>query len=164
LSTWLAGQRWGNSLKGLPNTAEIPKKPTALDLPTKWNVCTNYMQLNEVTQVLQMPQGDIWTKQQALSGHRWISMFNFAAGFYAVEIAEESRPYTAFYVEGCGYFVYCRMLFGLTGAPSCFNEVTAQVLHGLVGTMIQLFMDDGTMAGDIFADKLANLQACFTRC
>jgi hypothetical protein len=48
------------------------------------------MRLNEVTQVLQMPQGDIHTKQQALSGHRWISMFDFAAGFYAVEIAEES--------------------------------------------------------------------------
>ena len=43
-----------------------------------------------MTQVLQMPQGDIHTKQQALSGHRWISMFDFAAGVYAVKIAEES--------------------------------------------------------------------------
>jgi hypothetical protein len=36
------------------------------DLPEKWCVCTNYMKLNEVTQVLQMTQGDICTKQQAL--------------------------------------------------------------------------------------------------
>jgi hypothetical protein len=115
------------------------------------------MKLNEVTQVLQMPQGDIRTKQQALSGHRWISMFDFAAGFYVVEIAEESCPYTAFYMEGRGYFVYCHMPFGLTGTPNCFNEVTAQALHGLVGTMIQLFVDDSAMAGDIFTDKLANL-------
>jgi hypothetical protein len=54
------------------------------------------------------------------------------------------------------------MPFGLTGAPSCFNEVTAQALHGLVGTMMQLFVDDGAMAGNIFADKLTNLQTFFT--
>ena len=53
------------------------------------------------------------------------------------------------------------MLFGLTGTPSCFNEVTAQALHGLLGTMIQLFVDDGAMAGDIVADKLVNLQTFF---
>ena len=132
--------------------------------PQKFRVCTNYRKLNEVTQVLQMPQGDIRTKQQAVSGHRWISLFDFAAGFYAVEVAQESRPYTAFYVEGRGYFAYCRMPFGLTGAPSCFNEVTAKALHGLVGTTLQLFVDDSAMAGDIFADKLKNIRDFFTRC
>jgi len=147
-----------------------PTSPTSHDsvdanpAPQKFRVCTNYKKLNEVTQVLPMPQGDIRTKQQAVSGHRWISLFDFAAGFYAVEIAEESRPYTAFYVENRGYFVYRRMPFGLTGAPSYFNEVTAKALHGLVGTMLQLFVDDGAMAGDIFADKLANLRTFFTRC
>jgi Reverse transcriptase (RNA-dependent DNA polymerase) len=132
--------------------------------PQKFRVCTNYKKLNEVTHVLPMPQGDIRTKQQAVSRHCWISLFDFAAGFYTVEIAEESRPYTAFYVEGCGYFVYRRMPFGLTGAPSCFNEVTAKALHGLVGTVLQLFVDDGAMAGNVFADKLANLRTFFTRC
>jgi hypothetical protein len=124
---------------GPPGAKPLPdRSSTSKDLPEKWCVCTNYMKLNEVTQVLQLPQGDIRTKQQALSGHQWISIFDFAAGFYVVEIAEESRPYTALYVEGRGYFVYCCMPFGLTGAPSCFNEVTAQALHGLVGTIMQL--------------------------
>ena len=56
------------------------------------------------------------------------------------------------------------MLFGLTGAPSCFNEVTGRALHGLVDTMIQLFVDNGAMAGDVFIDKLANLRTFFLRC
>ena len=81
-----------------------------------------------------------------------------------MEIAEESRPYTAFYVPGRGYFTYCRMPFGLTGAPSCFNEVTGRALHGLVDTMIQLLVDDGAMVGDVFADKLTNLRIFFTWC
>ena len=111
-----------------------------------------------------MPQGNICTKQQALLGHRWVLICDFATGFYTVEIDPESRPYTAFYVPGRGYFIYCCMPFGLTGAPSCFNKVTGQALHGLVDTMIQLFMDDGAMAGDVFEDKFANLQTFFMRC
>ena len=132
--------------------------------PQKFRVCTNYKKLNEVTEVLQMPQGDIRTKQQAVSGHHWISLFDFATGFHDVEIAKESRPYTAFYAENRGYFVYRRMPFGLTGAPSCFNEVIRKALNGLVGTMLQLFVDDSAVAGNVFADKLANLRTFFTCC
>ena len=47
-----------------------------------------------------MPQGDIQAKQQQLSGHQWVSTFDFPAGFYAVIVELESQPYTAFYVEG----------------------------------------------------------------
>jgi hypothetical protein len=46
-----------------------------------------------------MPQGDIRAKQR-LSGHKYISVFDFASGFYAVKIPKESQPYTAFYIEG----------------------------------------------------------------
>ena len=38
------------------------------------------------------------------------------------------------------------------------------MLHGLVNTMIQLFVDDGAMAGDVFADKFTNLQTFVSRC
>ena len=143
---------------GPPRPPHIPETDTHNTLTSqKWRVCMNYRNLNKVTKVLPMPQENIRTKQQALSGHRWVSIFDFAAGFYMVEIDPESRPYTAFYIPGRGYFMYCRMPFGLTGVPSCFNEVTGQALHGLVDTMIQLFVDDGAMAGDIFEDKFANL-------
>ena len=94
--------------------------------------------LNKVTKVLPMPQKYICTKQQALSSHRWVLIIDFAASFYAVEIDPESHPYTAFYVPGGGYFVYCQMPFSFTGAPSCFNEVMECALHELVDTMIQL--------------------------
>ena len=56
------------------------------------------------------------------------------------------------------------MPFGLTGAPSCFNEVTTRTLGGLVRTILQLFVDDGAMASDVFADKLANLRTFLTCC
>ena len=94
-----------------------------------------------------MPQGDIRAKQQRLSGHRWVSTFDFAAGFYAVLVDPDSRPYTAFYVEGWGYFWYKRMPFGLTGAPSTFAHMTGQHLYDLlVKEIMELFVDDGGAA------------------
>jgi len=56
------------------------------------------------------------------------------------------------------------MPFGLTGAPSYFNEVIVKALHGLVGIMLQLFFDDGAMVGDVFKDKLANIRTFFACC
>ena len=66
----------------------------------KWRICQNFSQVNKVMKVTPMPQGDIQMKQQSLSRHRWVSGFDFAAGFYAVSIELDSSPYTVFYVEG----------------------------------------------------------------
>jgi transposase InsO family protein len=130
----------------------------------KWRICQNFSQINKVTQVAPMPQGDIRAKQQRLSGHRWVSTFDFAAGFYAVLVDEESRPYTAFYVEGWGYFWYKRMPFGLTGAPSTFAHMTGQHLYDLlVKEIMELFVDDGGTAADSFPEMMSKLRLIFTR-
>lgn len=156
---------------GLP--AEFPEEEGKLPPPAKarlhwkaaaYRVCQVYGELNKLTQVALMPQGDIRTKQQKLCGERWISLFDFAAGFYAVTIDEESQLYTVFYVEGRGYYCYCKMPFGLMGAPSCFAKMTADALGDMVGRLIELFVDDGGMAGSDFRTKLTNLTTFFERC
>jgi transposase InsO family protein len=130
----------------------------------KWRICQNFSQINKVTKIAPMPQGDIRAKQQRLSGHRWVSGFDFAAGFYAVLVDLESRPYTAFYVEGRGYFWYKRMPFGLTGAPSTFGNVTAKHLWDLlVEEILELFVDDGGTAADEFEEMMEKLTKIFTR-
>jgi hypothetical protein len=129
----------------------------------KWRVCQSFKALNDVTKVAPMPQGNIHTKQQCLSGHRWVHTFDFALGFYACAIREEDQPYICFYIEGRRYFCYKWMPFGLTGAPSTFANMTAAELGDLVGNLF-LFVDDGGMAGDDFGDSLADLRTLFTRC
>ena len=110
-----------------------------------------------------MPQGDIRAKQQKLSGHRWVSGFDFASGFYAVIVDPDSRLYVAFYVEGRGYFRYKRMPFGLTGAPSTFSHMTATRLHELIVEEIMvLFVDDGGAAADTFQEMMEKLTRIFT--
>lgn len=146
-----------------PQTSPTPHNDGGSKDP-KWRICQNYGEINKVTEVAPMPQGDIRMKQQKLSGHRWVSIIDFASGFYAVEVDKESRPYTAFYVEGRGYFWYRKMPFGLTGAPSTFAYVTAMHLNDLlVKEVIELIVDDGGAAADKFEDMMDKLRILFDR-
>lgn len=98
-----------------------------------------------------------------MSGHRWITVFDFANGFYACEIKPEDQPYVCFYVEGRGYYAYMRMPFGLTGAPSTFGGMTAAAIGDFTGTLIELFVDDGGLAGDVFETMLADTERLLQR-
>ena len=152
-----------SAFEGLPPREEPEGEPEPAPPQTKWRVCQDFAELNHVTKVPPMPQGDIRLKQQNLSGHRWITVFDFANGFYACEIKPEDQPYICFYVEGRGYFAYLRMPFGLTGAPSSFGEMTAKALGDLIGTLCELFVDDGGMAGDDFELMLTNTRKLLQR-
>ena len=120
--------------------------------------------INCVTEIVPMPWGDIQLKQQKLSGHCYVSVFDFASGFYAVTIHKESHPYITFYVEGRGYFWYAKMPFGLTGAPLTFAHMTATHLHDLLtDEVMELFVDDGEIAVDSFDNIMMRLCHIFTR-
>ena len=91
-------------------------------------------------------------------------VIDFAAGYYAVSLDDESVPYTAFYVEGRGYYVYLRMPFGLTGALTTFQELIAIALNNMIGWELVRWMDDICLPGDVFEVKLKNLHKFFERC
>jgi hypothetical protein len=80
--------------------SQMQNTPSMSEGPRKWQICQNFAQLNKVTEVAPMIQGNILAKQQCLIRHQYISVFDFAAGYYAVEVPEQWRPYLAFYVEG----------------------------------------------------------------
>jgi hypothetical protein len=62
---------------GFPTAFEnlLPPKPVNTEMnnniapPQKWRICQDFAELNKVTKVPPMPQGNIRTKQQHLSGH-----------------------------------------------------------------------------------------------
>jgi hypothetical protein len=132
--------------------------------PTKWRLCQDFNGINKVTEVAPTPQGDIRTKQLRLSGHRYIHVFDFAAGFYGIAVHPDSQPYITFYIEGRGYFAYQRMPFGVTGGPSEFGHVTAQRLHDLTAqAILELFVDDGGIASDSFEEGMGKLRTLLER-
>jgi hypothetical protein len=125
----------------------------------KWQICQDFWEVNKHTKVAPMPQGDICAKQHRLSGHWYVSIIDFASRFYAVKINTESRPYTAFYIEGLGHFWYVRMPFGLTGAPTAFATVTVAHLHELIADeALELFVDNRGVAADTFTEMTSKLE------
>jgi Reverse transcriptase (RNA-dependent DNA polymerase) len=127
----------------------------------KWWICQDFREVNKHTKVTPMPQGDIHAKQHRLSSHRYISIIDFAPGFYTVEIDSQSCPYTAFYIEGLGHFWYTRMPFRLTGTPTAFTLVTATHLHDLItNKTLEIFVNNSGIVADTFnnmAHKLTHI-------
>ena len=102
---------------------EAVENQNGIETKTKWRLCHMFTALNKATQVPLFPQGELKAKQEFAAGHRWASVIDFSAGYYADPLDDESVPYVTFYVEGRGYYVYLRMPFGLTGAPATFGEM-----------------------------------------
>ena len=160
---------------GLPNKFDMPPRPeppsavtgeseSSTKKPTKWRMCQDFNGINRVTEVVPFPQGDLRAKQLRLSGHRYIHVFDFAAGFYGIAVHPDSQPYITFYVEGRGYFAYQRMPFGVTGGPSEFGHTTAERFHDLIAkTIMELFVDDGGMGADSFEEGMEKLKELLER-
>lgn len=94
-----------------------------------------------------------------MSGHRYIHVFDFAAGFYAIAIDHNSQPYITFFIEGKGYFKYLCLPFGVTGGPSKFGQLTAERLCDIIGNnTIELFVDDGGASTNTFEEGMKKLR------
>jgi hypothetical protein len=156
---------------GLPSAEELPPQPViqeknGTDEPQgqNWWLCQDFSEVNRVTQIAPMAQGNIRGKQQRLSGHQYVHVFDFAAGFYAISIETKSQPYLTFFVEGKGYFKYLRLPFGVTGGLSEFGQLTAERLCDLVGNnTIELFVDNGGSAANTFEEGMSKLRQLLNR-
>ena len=154
---------------GLPGEFEMPPQPESnqncqvkLSTPTKWHICQDFGGINKVTEIASVPQGDIHAKQLRLSGHRYVHVFDFAAGFYGIAVHPDSQPYITFFIEGRGYFAYQCMPFGVTGGPSEFGHVTGERFHDLIAqALLELFVDDRGMASDSFDEGIEKLHTLF---
>lgn len=155
---------------GLPPVYDLPpREPKLTDQAApaktpKWRICQNFHELNELLKVVPFPQGDIRDKQRRLSGHRYILVFDFASGFFALRVDEELQPYIVMFVLGKGYYAYMRMPFGLTDAPTEFGHMCATRLHDLlVKEIMELFVDDGGAAANNFEGMMTKLRLIFGR-
>jgi transposase InsO family protein len=132
--------------------------------PKKWRVCQAFHAVNAATQIPPFPTGDLKAKQQKVAGKRWASVIDLAAGYYAIPMHKDAIPYTAFYVPGRGYYVYLRMPFGLTGAPTTFCEAVAIALDEMIGNELVNWMDDICIADNNFENKMTKMEKFFEKC
>lgn len=82
----------------------------------------DYKKLNQATQVTSYPLPNITEALDRLADASYFTTIDMVSGYHQVEVAPEDRQKTAFMTPD-GLFQYCKMPFGLAGAPGTFQAV-----------------------------------------
>jgi Reverse transcriptase (RNA-dependent DNA polymerase) len=113
----------------------VPKKSGSL------RTTTDFRLLNEMTVSDMYPMEDVRTILDWLSSKRIFSTFDIKDGFFQVNLAEESRPLTAFRTV-MGLMQYMRLPQGLKNSPATFQRIMNTVLGDLKGNSVSNFVND----------------------
>jgi len=72
-----------------------------------------------------------------LGSAKYFSVFDLTSGFHQILMDKNDKHKTPY-----GHFEYNRMPFGLKNAPATFQRLMDQVLTGLQGTELFVYLDD----------------------
>jgi hypothetical protein len=148
-----------NALEGRENQRPLTDDPKLLRL------CQNFFVLNQATEIPPFYPGDLNSKVANHSGRKYRMKLDATSGFFNVKLDPESRPYTAMFVEGMGFFAWNVMPMGLTGAPTTYQLGMHEALEGLIGPgrPLDIWMDDIYGSADTFEELLEVLDKLLER-
>ncbi|CAM8951321.1 unnamed protein product [Rhodiola kirilowii] len=128
-----------------------------------WRMCIDYRKLNAVTRKDHFPLLFIDQMLDRPAGRPYFCFLDGFSGYNQIPIAPEDQNKTTF---TCPFdtFAFRRMSFGLCNAPGTFQRVMTSIFSDMIGTMIEVFMDDFTVYGNTFDECLGNLGAVLERC
>ncbi|CAK9834654.1 Retrovirus-related Pol polyprotein from transposon 17.6 [Anthophora retusa] len=107
----------------------------------RWRMVIDFRALNEKTISDKYPLPQITEILDKLGGAKYFSVFDLANGFHQIEMDAKDRQKTAFTTPH-GHYEFARMPFGLKNAPPTFQRLMDQVLTGLQGTELFVYLDD----------------------
>ncbi|KAG0441141.1 Retrovirus-related Pol polyprotein from transposon gypsy [Dictyocoela muelleri] len=105
----------------------------------KIRIVVDYRALNRITIEDNYVFPKIWDILAQLNGSSIFSKLDMKSGYYQVKIKDDSRPYTAFWVENTKY-EWNRMPFGLTNAPKTFQKIMDSLFSEL--PFVKVYLDD----------------------
>ena len=124
-------------------------------------VCVDYRELNKVTDYFEWPLPVIQDVFCTLGGAKYFSSLDFIKGYYQIEMDKESRDKTAFVCE-FGQYAFERLAFGLSLAPSIFQENMTKLLNGLNQFSLP-YLDDIIVYSHTLEEHLDHLNQVFDR-
>jgi len=101
----------------------------------------DYRALNEKTIGDAYPLPNITEILDQLGSAKYFSVFDLASGFHQIPMHEAHAKKTAFSTPH-GHYEFNRMPFGLKNAPATFQRLMDQVLSGLQGIELFVYLDD----------------------
>lgn len=125
-------------------------------------LCVDYRELNKQTRKDAYPLPLPDEVQDRLAGSTVFSTLDLQSGYWQLPVCPDDREKTAFCPgPGMGLFQFCRMPFGLTGAPSSFQRLMDSVLKGL--HFVTVYLDDVLVHSADAEMHRQHLQAVFER-
>lgn len=135
----------------------VPKKPDSQG-NKRWRMVIDYRALNEKTIGDAYPLPNITEILDQLGSAKYFSIFDLASGFHQIPMHEMDAHKTAFSTP-FGHYQFTRMPFGLKNAPATFQRLMDQVLTGLQGTELFVYLDDIV----IYASSLKEHESKFNK-
>ena len=124
--------------------------------------CIDYRLLNSVTIRDVYPLPHVQDILSSLGKAKFFSSLDLHSGYWQIPIAAKDRFKTAFATRD-GLYEFIKLPFGLTNAPSIFQRIMNQVLHGLTWRYCLVYLDDVLVFSETFEEHLVHLQAIFDR-
>lgn len=128
----------------------------------KLRLCIDYRYLNEHTIKNTYPLPRIDSLLDQLRGHKYFSALDLMSGYHQICLSESARPKTAFRTPD-GLYQWTVMPFGLSNAPSVFQQAMHAVLSGLIGKICLAYLDDIIVLARSEEEHAQNLDLVLTR-
>ena len=77
-----------------------------------------------------------------LNGSQWFTSLDLKAGYWQMELDEDSKPLTTFTMGHLEFYECERMQFGLTNAPATFQQLVETCLGELHLQWCIIYLDD----------------------
>ena len=125
-------------------------------------ICVDYRELNKrtVKDAYPLPRPD--EVQDRLAGSTIFSTLDLQSGYWQLPVNPSDRAKTAFCPgPGLGLFQFCRMPFGLSGAPASFQHLMDTILRDL--PFVTTYLDDELIHSPSIEQHEDHLKVVFDR-
>lgn len=124
--------------------------------------CVDYRKLNRSLKQNAYPLPHIQDSISSLGGAKYFSCLDLKSGFWQIEMDEESRQKTAFTCF-MGLYEFNVLPFGLSVAPSVFQNLMNEVLAGTINKHTLVYIDDIIVFSKTLEEHLQHLRDVFGR-
>ena len=126
----------------------------------KLRLCVDYRQLNQRTVTDPFPIFRIDELLESIKGAKFLSSVDLAAAYNQLEVAESSRPMTAFAADSKQYQFANGSPFGLKNLPAAWSRVMQNILGRL--PFVRFYFDDILIVSKTFEEHTEHLRCLFT--
>ncbi|KAG5541026.1 hypothetical protein RHGRI_021048 [Rhododendron griersonianum] len=126
----------------------------------KWRVCIDFTDLNDACPKVCFPCPWINQLVDATAGYARLSFMDAYRGYHQIAMNEDDQEKTAF-ITSNGTYCYLVMPFGLKNAGATFQRMIALLFKGLLGRVMEAYIDDMVVKSKDAADHIIHLGEIF---